>query len=61
MLIINKMQRLSFDFVDVNIYVDTFMWPSVNRNVLTNWIDIRSAKTHDMTSYKQAQKDSENL
>ncbi len=30
------------------------MWPSVNGNVLTNQIDIRSAKTHEMTRCKQA-------
>ncbi len=25
------------------------MWPNVNGNVLTNQIDIRSEKTHEMT------------
>ncbi len=33
---------------------DTFMWPSVNGNVLTNQIDIRSAKTNEMSRCKQA-------
>ncbi len=33
---------------------DTFMWPSVNGNVLTNRIDIRSEKTHEVTRCKQA-------
>ncbi len=28
---------------------DTFIWPSVNGNVLTNQIDIRSEKTHEVT------------
>ncbi len=32
------------------------MWPSVNGNVLTNQIDIRSEKTHDVTRCKQALK-----
>ncbi len=35
---------------------DTFMWPSVNGNVLTNRIDIRSEKTHEVTRCKQAHK-----
>ncbi len=30
------------------------MWPSVNGNVLTNQIDIRSEKTHEVTRCKQA-------
>ncbi len=57
----NKMQHLCIAFIDVNsikfaysagrsdLYPfceDTFMWPSVNGNVLTNRIDIRSEKTH---------------
>ncbi len=64
----NKMQGLSFDFVDVNftkfkcsagiedrIYIRfATMWPSVNGNVLTNQIEIRSAKMHEMTRCKQA-------
>ncbi len=29
-------------------------WTSVNGNILTNQIDIRSAKTHEMTRCKQA-------
>ncbi len=29
--------------------VDTFMWPRVNGNVLTNQIDIRSEKIHEVT------------
>ncbi len=33
---------------------DTFMWPSVNGNVLTNQIDIRSEKMHEVTRCKQA-------
>ncbi len=32
----------------------TFMWPGVNGNVLTNQIDIRSEKTHEVTRCKQA-------
>ncbi len=36
----------------------TFMWPSVNGNVLTNQIDIRSEKTHEVTRCKQALQDS---
>ncbi len=61
------MQRLSFDFVDVifvqfkyrtgiedRIYIRfETMCPSVNGNVLTNQIDIRSEKTHEMTRCKQ--------
>ncbi len=62
----NKMQRLCIAFIDVNsvkfayrrtdLYPfceDTFMWPSVNGNVLTNRIDIRSEKTHDVTRCQQ--------
>ncbi len=33
---------------------DTFMWPSVNGNVLTNQIDIQSEKKHEVTRCKQA-------
>ncbi len=59
------MQRLSFDFVDVNfvqfkyiedrriedrIYIRfATIWPSANGNVLTNQIDILSAKMHEMS------------
>ncbi len=31
---------------------DTFMWPSVNGNVLTNQIYIRSEKMHEVTRCK---------
>ncbi len=62
------MQRFSFDYVDVNfvklkysaviedqIYIRfATMWPSVNGNVLTNQIDIQSAKPHEMTRCIQA-------
>ncbi len=65
LIINNKMQRLSFDFVDVNFFKFKYragiedriyihfatMWTSVNGNVLTNQIDIRSAKTHEMTRW----------
>ncbi len=66
----NKMQRLCIAFIDVNYvkfsysagiqeriyirYPKTFMWPSVNRNVFTNQIDIRSEKMHEVTRSKQA-------
>ncbi len=36
-------------------FAKTFMWPSVNLNILTNQIDIRSEKTHVVTRCKQAQ------
>ncbi len=63
----NKMQCISIAFIDVNfvkfaygvgieerIYIkDTFMWTSVNGNVLTNQIDIQSEKTHEVTRCKQ--------
>ncbi len=68
----NKMQRLCIAFIDVNsikfaysagieerIYIcfaKTFMWPSVNGNVLTKQIDIRSEKMHELTRCKQALK-----
>ncbi len=55
------------DFIDMNflkfkhsaviedrIYIRfamTFMWLSINWNVLTNQIDKQSAKTHEMTRY----------
>ncbi len=62
------MQHLSFDCVDVNfvkikysvgiqdrIYICfATMWPNVNGNVLTNQIDTRSAKMHEMTRCKKA-------
>ncbi len=62
------MQRLSFDFVDVNFFKLKYstviedriyirfatMWPSVNGNVLTNQIDIPSEKAHEMTRCNQA-------
>ncbi len=62
----NKMQRISIAFVEVNLHIaqnwrtdlnlfckDTFMWPSVDGNVLTNQTDVQSEKTHEVTRCKQ--------
>ncbi len=66
----NQMQRISIAFIDVNsvecahgagieerIYIriaKTHLCLSVNRNVLTNQIDIRSEKRHEVIRCKQA-------
>ncbi len=54
-----RMMRLYSAFCVLYLYLfcdDTFMWPSLNGNVLTNQIDIRSAKRHEVARCKQALK-----